>query len=369
MTKKKILVVEDETLVAMDIKNSLKLLGYMVPAVAVSGEEAVIKAQEIQPDLILMDIRLKGEIDGVTAARLIRTKWNIPVVYLTAYSDELTLERAKITQPFGYLLKPFEEEELRVTIEIALSRFQAEAKIRQALVREQELREQKSSFVSIVSHECRTPLSKVLLATELLERYSKHLVKDKHRKYFEQIKGSIQDMRQLLDEVLFIEKAEGNKLNFKPTPINLVEFCSDLVEQMQLATEGSHRIIFTPQCNIPDAYMDTQLLRYIFNNLLSNGIKYSPLGGTVEFQLTVEGNWAIFKIIDSGIGIPKQEFSQLFEPFQRASNVGDIPGTGLGLSIVNKSVEQHRGQILVDSQVGVGTVFTVRLPLSTHDWQ
>ena len=126
----KILVVEDEKIVAMDIQNRLESYGYCVPAIASTGEEAIKKTEEIHPDLLLMDIMIKGNIDGVKAAELIQAKFDIPIVYLTAYSDDITLQRAKITQPFGYIIKPFEERELHVAIEIALYKHTMEKKLK-----------------------------------------------------------------------------------------------------------------------------------------------------------------------------------------------------------------------------------------------
>ena len=127
----RILVVEDESIVAMDIKHRLESLDYEVPEIISSGEEAVLKAKETQPDLVLMDIVLKGELDGIDAAQLIKDKYDIPVVYLTAYSDEKTLKRAKITGPFGYIIKPFEDRELHSAIEIALYKHKMESKLKQ----------------------------------------------------------------------------------------------------------------------------------------------------------------------------------------------------------------------------------------------
>lgn len=131
MSIPKILVVEDERIVAKDIQINLQQLGYLVPAVAASGEQAISKAAETSPDLVLMDINLKGEIDGVEAARQIYTRFNIPVIYLTAYSDDTTLERAKLTDPLGYILKPFKARELHATIQMALSKHQMEKKLKE----------------------------------------------------------------------------------------------------------------------------------------------------------------------------------------------------------------------------------------------
>jgi PAS domain S-box-containing protein len=130
MSPVKILVVEDESIVAMDIKHRLENMNYHVPAIISSGEEAVEKAAETLPDLILMDIVLRGDMDGIQAAQIIKDNYNIPVVYLTAYSDEKTLKRAKITGPFGYIIKPFEDRELHSAIEVALYKHEMESKLR-----------------------------------------------------------------------------------------------------------------------------------------------------------------------------------------------------------------------------------------------
>ncbi|MBE9007022.1 response regulator [Fortiea sp. LEGE XX443] len=130
MTDASILVVEDESIVAKDLQNRLRKFGYTVPAIASSGQEAINKAVEISPDLVLMDIRLKGQMDGIEAAAEIHKYLDIPIIYLTAYADENTLERAKITEPFGYLLKPFKERELQTNIEIALTKHRLEKQLK-----------------------------------------------------------------------------------------------------------------------------------------------------------------------------------------------------------------------------------------------
>ncbi len=128
MAKSKIMIVEDEWITADDIKTSLQSLGYTVTSMVSSGKEAIQKAEEDRPDLVLMDIVLKGEMDGIEAANQIRSCYNIPIIYLTAYADEKILERAKITEPFGYIVKPFLNEDLKIAIEIALYKHKAEKK-------------------------------------------------------------------------------------------------------------------------------------------------------------------------------------------------------------------------------------------------
>lgn len=128
MKKAKILVVEDQNIVALNIRNKLKNLGYTVPGIASTGEEAIRKAELTNADLVLMDIMLKGDMDGIEAAREIKTRFGIPVLYLTAYTDDETLEKAKMTEPAGYISKPFKEEDLHSNIEMALHKHRADKK-------------------------------------------------------------------------------------------------------------------------------------------------------------------------------------------------------------------------------------------------
>jgi PAS domain S-box-containing protein len=132
MSKKQILVVEDESIVAEDIKRCLENLGYAVSAVVNSGEGAIKKAGETRPDLVLMDIMLQGKMDGIEAAGKIRSDFDIPVVYLTAYGDESIQERAKLTEPFGYIIKPFKERELKINIEIGLYKHNIETQLKES---------------------------------------------------------------------------------------------------------------------------------------------------------------------------------------------------------------------------------------------
>lgn len=242
---------------------------------------------------------------------------------------------------------------------------QVEAELRSALEKEKELSLLKSRFVTMTSHEFRTPLTTILSSAELLEHYSHKLAEGKKLEHLRRIQVAVKRITALLSDVLLIGKAEAGKLEFNPTSFELEQYCRELVEEMQLTT-NAHTIVFRSQGKCVDAYIDEKLLLHILSNLLSNAIKYSPQGGTIQFDLICKPGEAIFQIQDDGIGIPKADQAQLFNSFQRASNVGTISGTGLGLAIVKKSVELHGGQIQVESEVELGTAFIVTLPLNNR---
>lgn len=374
--KEKILVVENEIIIACDIRTCLEKAGYIVPAIAAYGEQAIAKAGELRPDLVLMDVMLKGEMSGIEAAAEIGNRFNIPVVYLTAYSDQSNLQKAKTTQPFGYILKPFEETQLITTIEIALNKHQTEVLMREALEKEKEYQKNQSRFFSMVSHEFRNPLNNISTCTELLTDNHHKLNEAKKSEYINHIQNSVQHLEHLLSDILLIGKAEIDKSQFNPELLDLEKFCQNLVSDIQLSANKNHNIIFTVQGSIvnpedtvgaPDSKLislDEKMLRHILTNLLTNAVKYSPQGGTVRFDLFYVPGEVIFRIQDEGIGIPEADQENLFNSFKRGSNVGSIPGNGLGLAIVKHYVDLHGGEISFASKPAIGTTFIVNLPIS-----
>ncbi|MEC4896118.1 MAG: ATP-binding protein [Oscillatoria sp. PMC 1051.18] len=242
-------------------------------------------------------------------------------------------------------------------------RKQSEAELRNSLVKQQELAALRSRFVTMTSHEFRTPLSTILSSAELLEHYRYKWTEEKQLLHLHRIQNSVKQMRELLDDILIIGKAEAGKLEFNPVAIDLVSFCRELVEDLQLNAFNKQEIAFTYQGEKTQIFLDEKLLRQILTNLLSNAIKYSFNGSTVKFSVLQKQQEVIFQVQDRGIGIPSEDRLHLFEPFHRGSNVDDLPGTGLGLSIVKKCVDFCQGTIKIKSQVGQGTEFTVILPI------
>lgn len=273
-----------------------------------------------------------------------------------------------------FSLKPLKDETGKAVLLIVegrdiSDRKRAEVEVVNAWGQERELNEIKSNFVSMVSHEFRNPMTVIRTAVELLELYNHHLSDQQKSQYFGKIQTAIRQMLQLLDEILFLGRSDAGKLQCEPTHLDLQDFCNELIHTFQLDTSSKHQIIFSFQAEDTSVEVDENLLRYILTNLLSNAIKYSPQGGEIRFNVVCQDDSATFQIQDFGIGIPLKDQQCLFETFHRASNVGSIPGTGLGLSIVKKCVDLHQGQIYLQSQLGVGTTLTVKLPLNHHDAQ
>jgi signal transduction histidine kinase len=237
-----------------------------------------------------------------------------------------------------------------------------EIELRKALEQERELRALKSRFVSMVSHEFRTPLTTILSSSEIIREYDRKLPEDKKRKHFKRIQTAVSQMKYLMEDVLFLGKTETGRLEFHPTQVNLLKFCLDIVEEMQAIASDMHTILFTNTAEDTVALIDEKLLHLAISNLLSNAIKYSPNGGRIKFDLRYNDGNFVFRIKDQGIGVPKQDQKRLFETFYRADNVAHISGTGLGLYITKMAVDLHSGRIRFRSQEGVGTTVIVAIP-------
>ena len=370
-TKGNILIVDDAPDNLRLLSRMLVQQGYEVRS-AISGAMALRAVHTIPTDLVLLDINMP-KMDGFEVCERLKLDvetCEIPVIFLSAYSNAVDKVKAFRAGGVDYITKPFQVEEVLVRVEnqLTLRRLQIElqqAKIDalRALDREKELSRLKSEFVSMITHDFKTPLASIQGFAGLLQAAEHNLTEAVKNRYFDKIDAAIEHMRQLLDNVLLISGAEIGKLQCHPKPLNLETFCRDLVETMQLSQEHQNSITFTCAGDCPQADIDAMLLRQILSNLLSNAMKYSPEGGAIQFDLVCQDDMTRFRIQDNGIGIPPENLSNLFEVFHRCHNVGQIRGTGLGLAVVKKCVEAHAGQIHLESKEGVGTTVTVTLKL------
>ncbi len=239
----------------------------------------------------------------------------------------------------------------------------ARKELNEALLAERELGELKSRFVGMVSHEFRTPLGVTMSAVEVIRHYDEQLSADKRRELCDDIYSATRNMASLMEHVLLLGRVEAGKLGFKPMPLNVVGLIQKIVDEQQSISGSRCPIQIETEGELDGAVGDEALIRHILGNLISNAVKYSPTGEPVTVKIERRGSEAVCSIVDRGIGIPEKDQEHLFESFNRASNVGDIPGTGLGLVIVKRCVEFHGGSISLVSAAGQGTTFTIVLPV------
>jgi PAS domain S-box-containing protein len=239
-----------------------------------------------------------------------------------------------------------------------------EKEILRALEKEKELSDLKSRFISIASHEFRTPLTTILSSADLLEMYGKKWPDEKYYKFVGNIQNSVEYMTELINDVLTVSKSEAGKIEFHPQQTNLYELLKELYKNAKLNSPQNIKFVFEYNVEKKTFMLDSKLLTQIISNLLSNAVKYSPEGGEVSFIAQEENKHLYLSVIDSGIGIPEEDQSRLFEPFHRANNVGAITGTGLGLSIAQKSAEIMGGELIMDSKINKGTKISVALNLN-----
>ncbi|TAF10485.1 MAG: hybrid sensor histidine kinase/response regulator [Nostocales cyanobacterium] len=377
----KILLIEDNLAEARLLQEFLKQ--------AQSKEFSLVHVQRLRDafhelnqqnyDVILLDLTLPDSQGLSSLPLLISQAPSTPIVVLTNTNDEELAIEAVREGAQDYLVKRQVNPDVLVrSVQYAIARKQVLEQLRTVnqtlettvekrtaeLEKAQELYQFKSDFVSMLSHDIRNPLNTILLAAGLLQNNDDKLTKEKKINHLQMIRSAIKNMAQLLDEVSFMGKADSGKLQSQLSHLDLEAFCHQLLEDIHLTALEKHVTIeFTSHGDFSSTLWDEGLLRHILGNLLSNAIKYSHPDNKINFELIRQDKTVIFRIQDWGIGISKKDQNQLFIPFHRGDNVSGISGTGMGLAIVKKCVEAHGGEILVDSQIDVGTTFTVTLPL------
>jgi len=369
MEKAKILVVEDEGVLARGIERKMTALGYIVTGIAFSGEEAIRKAAENRPNLVLMDIKLDGKMDGVEAARQIREKFKIPVVYLTAFSDKETIRRAKITEPYGYILKPVNERELHCNIEIALFKHNIEA----ALLRKEEM-EAIGIFSIGITHDF---MNLIQMIDGFIEgaTVNCHVV-DNERKCMPLLERAGKNLRKAAELVkLYQEIFKGDPL-FK-RPITLSDLIKKAIDQVPALKELKISCRLEAGETLFPLSGDADRLEEVFAHLLRNAVE-AMAGKEEDGQITIsvndvpvepenewllkEGPYVMVSIQDQGKGIPPENIKKLFIPYFSTKDDYTRKGMGLGMTICYSIIKRHEGHIEIKSEKGKGTTVDVFLP-------
>lgn len=231
-----------------------------------------------------------------------------------------------------------------------------------ALEKERELTQLRNRFMTMAAHEFRTPLTVISTACELIIDYYDELTPERRIEYLHSIRGRIKYLRDMLTEIESVAREEYISMEFHPTPIDLPHICQRIIDDVREAYVSQHTIKLNRPHESSPKWVDERLFSYILTNLLSNAIKYSKKNATIEVRLRYLPREIVLEVSDQGIGIPPQDQNKIFELFYRGANIGAVGGRGVGLKIVRDCVEVHRGSIEVESQVGVGSTFRVRLP-------
>ncbi len=259
-------------------------------------------------------------------------------------------------------------EDLNVTIEKLESevteRKKAEEEVRKSLIRERELNDLKSKFVSIASHEFRTPLSSVLSSIALIEQYKLKGDFEKIDKHTQRVRSSVNHLTSILNDFLSLGKLEEGKIDVEHQSVNLPTLFEDIREEMRPSLKDGQQILIDFKLDNNNFATDVRILRNILFNLISNASKYSDVKRNILISGGKNGQSLTISIQDEGIGIPERDQKYLFERFFRASNVLNIQGTGLGLTIVKRYVELLNGTLSFTSEHNKGSVFTITLPVS-----
>lgn len=298
-----------------------------------------------------LTIRKKHEEEIMELNRQLEEKVEIKAKDLSAAVNELLETNTRL------------ENEIKEREKIEAALRNNELEIRKALEREKELNDLKTNFVSMASHEFRTPLSTILSSTSLIEKHLKNGSIEKTERHFERVMFSVKHLTEILDDILSLTKLAEGKIPKRPEHFMIHEFCEEFIDMNKGLLKPSQKIVKKIPVINQEIFLDKKLLNHILLNLFSNAIKYSKDDGKIFCIVEVIDNQLIIEIGDEGVGIPLTEQKHLFTRFFRGSNVINIQGTGLGLNIVCEYLEVMNGTIDFISKENEGTTFTVKIPL------
>ncbi len=243
-------------------------------------------------------------------------------------------------------------------------RVEAESKIKNALEKEKELNELKTKFLSLVSHEFKTPLSGILTSATLIRKYPNTDQQDKRDKYLNTIIGEVKHLNTMLTDFLSVESLEKGKEVYRFVDFSLSKVVNEVVYSTNMLLKSGQNIRYPQNIDDITIHFDEKIVMLILNNLLYNAVKYSPEDTEIDFQIDVSNDKIIFRIIDQGIGIPKADQKHIFERYFRAENALLTQGTGIGLNIIKGHLENLGGEIHFKSEENKGSTFIVEIPLS-----
>jgi two-component system, cell cycle sensor histidine kinase and response regulator CckA len=358
---RRILIVEDDRTMTRDLAARLTRMGYAVAGVAQSGEVAIVVAEDEHPDLVLMDIRLAGQLDGIAAADHIRAHLQLPVVFLTAHADDATLRAASVTEPFGYILKPAQDRELRIVIEMALYKHAADLK-RQSL-EEQLRRSEKMDAIGRLAGGIAHDFSNVLMAIlgncrALIDQRPAGQRPDPQLSL---IQSAAERGVRMIRQLLAIDRSDQEP----PVPLDLAGPIRQTTEMLAQLINDDIVVVTSVAPDLRAVIGRSSEIEQVLMNLVVNARDAMPNGGTLTIAArnVPDADEVLLTVTDTGTGMDKITRERMFEPFFTTKDVG--AGTGLGLTTVYAIVAQSHGRLDVHSEPGEGTTFSIWLPAAT----
>ncbi len=393
MEKNRILVVEDTAIIGLEIKMKLERFGYEVLGPVASGEEALHIVANEKLDLVLMDIILAGETDGIQTAEKLMELYKFPVLYLTGHTDHKKTERAKRTKPLGYIIKPYEDSQLRTTVEMAIEKLKADKELEKyktkleklveertidlekAKLKAEESNRLKTAFLSNLSHEIRTPLNSIIGFSSLITQQESN--EETKEQYVTHIENNAEDLMNLIENIIESAKIETGQIRYNRQICNL-DYIFDKFKPLyekKIKDSKKNNLNFILDKNGTDSfifYSDCHFIQKIISHLSDNALKFTEQGTiTIGYQIDKTKNSILLFVKDTGIGIDNDNQSVIFDSFRKLENNKSklYAGAGLGLSIVKGYVSSLGGNIIINSHKNKGTDFHIELPSLPMDKQ
>ncbi len=350
-----ILIVEDEAITALSIEQLLISKGFHVAKICFSAEEALEVTPILKPDLVLMDITLAGEMKGYEAAHILNLQFDIPVIFLSSYSQENIVEQASKSGSFAYILKPHNNHLLIANIEMVLEKHR--------LAKEsKELNQTKDKFFSIIAHDLRNPLSALHKTASLLDEKLDSITKDDLRFFIQEMSKSARQLYELSDNLLEWARIQTHKIQYNPTRIELDKTLRFIISILQTQLREK-RIECALHINTnKSGYADINMLNSVLNNLLTNAIKFSNIGSQIDLFVDEKNNELEFQIIDQGIGIAPEYIDKVLTGAYRNEGTIHERGTGLGLLVCKDFIEMNKGRLMLKSELQKGTTVFFTIP-------